>query len=114
MINKEIPSEIIARDLKILQEPTGNIYETLVIISKRANQLSLQQKDELQSKLEEFAPSTDSLEEVFENREQIEISTHYERLPKTTVVATEEFLAGEIYYRNPNREQKPPEEIELT
>ena len=80
-------------------EQTGNIYETVVVLSKRANQISLDIKQELDSKIEEFAPPTDNLEEVFENREQIEISKYYERLPKPTLIATQEFLDDDIYYR---------------
>ena len=95
------PSEVIPRDLRKLEIGTANIYESIVIISKRANQLSLEQKEELHGKLAEFAPSTDNLEEVFENREQIEISTYYEKLPKTTIVATEEYTENKIYYRMP-------------
>jgi len=78
-----------------------NIYQSIAIIGKRANQLSLEQKEELHDKLAEFAPSTDNLEEVFENREQIEISTYYEKLPKTTIVATEEFINSKVYFRMP-------------
>jgi DNA-directed RNA polymerase subunit K/omega len=82
-----------------IDAPTGNIYESVAIISKRANQISSQLKQELARKLEEFSTTTDSLEETFENREQIEISKYYERIPKATLTATEEFLAGEIYFR---------------
>jgi DNA-directed RNA polymerase subunit K/omega len=100
------PLEVVPRDLRELEDKTHNIYESIVIIGKRANQLSVQQKEELQNRLQEFAPATDSLEEVFENREQIEISTHYEKLPKNTVVATEEFTEGKVYFRNPADEKK--------
>src|SRR5687767_8501805 len=106
MSTQNIPLEVISRDLREIDEKSGNIYESLVIISKRANQISAQQKEELHNKLAEFAPSTDNLEEVFENREQIEISTYYERLPKTTIVATEEFTEGKVYFRNPAREKQ--------
>jgi len=101
MSNNQIPSEVISRDLRNLENKTGNIYQSLVIIAKRANQISAEQKEELHGKLAEFAPSTDNLEEVFENREQIEISTYYEKLPKTTIVATEEFTDNKIYFRMP-------------
>ncbi len=93
----------ITRDLNKLDNVTGNIYETLTIISKRANQISIEMKEELNQKLEEFASYTDNLEEVFENREQIEISKFYERLPKATLIALQEFLDGKIYYRNPDK-----------
>ena len=83
---------------------TGNIYETVVVLSKRANQIGLDIKQELDKKIEEFAPSTDNLEEVFENREHIEIAKFYERLPKPTLIAVEEFLDEQIYFRNPHKE----------
>ncbi|MDB5262220.1 MAG: DNA-directed polymerase subunit omega [Adhaeribacter sp.] len=83
---------------------TGNVYESVSIISKRANQISVKIKEELNSKLAEFATTVDNLEEVFENREQIEISKYYERLPKATNLAIEEFLEGKIFYRMPEEE----------
>jgi len=88
-----------------LAKPTGNIYETVMIIAKRANQISANVKQELSQKLEEFSNYADTLEETFENREQIEISKHYERLPKPTLVAIEEFRNGEIYYRKVDEQQ---------
>lgn len=88
-----------ARDISKLVEHTGNIYETLAIISKRANQLNVEIKHELSEKLEEFAISSDTIEEVHENKEQIEISKFYERLPNAALIATEEYLAGTIHYR---------------
>lgn len=101
-----IPNTTVTRNINDLDRPTGNIYESLVIIAKRANQISNSVKDELHSKLAEFASSNDNLEEIFENREQIEISKHYERMPKPTLVAMDEFLNDKIYFRNPNKEQK--------
>ncbi len=95
----------ITRNLDQLDAPTGNIYETVSIISKRANQIGVELKEELNKKLEEFASYTDNLEEVFENREQIEISKFYERLPKPTLIALQEFLEGKVYHRNPAKEQ---------
>ena len=97
-------STTITRDLNKMDIETGNIYETVLIISKRSNQISSELKEELNHKLEEFASFTDNLEEVFENREQIEISRYYERLPKPTLIAAEEFINHEIYYRNPTEE----------
>ena len=94
----------ITRDVRVLAENTGNIYEAVSIVAKRSNQISVELKDELSKKLEEFASFTDNLEEVFENREQIEISRFYERLPKATLIAAEEFMNNEIYYRNPEKE----------
>ncbi|MDQ3191208.1 MAG: DNA-directed RNA polymerase subunit omega [Bacteroidota bacterium] len=100
----------VTRDFAELDAPTGNIYESLAIISKRANQLSAELKEELTSKLAEFASSTDNLEEVFENREQIEISKFYERLPKPASIAVQEFMEDKIYYRNPAKELQEGEE----
>ena len=89
----------VTRDINRLDNETNNIYQTVMIVAKRANQISVELKQELNRKLEEFAYYTDNLEEVFENREQIEISKYYERLPKPTLIATQEFLDDEIYYR---------------
>jgi BioD-like phosphotransacetylase family protein len=77
-----------------------------MIISKRANQISVEMKEELNKKLQEFASYTDNLEEVFENREQIEISKFYERLPKPSLLAAQEFIEGKIYYRNPAKDKQ--------
>ena len=98
------PTNTVTRDVMDLCDETGNIYESVVIIAKRANQISSDIKNELSKKLQEFASSTDNLDEIFENREQIEISRFYERLPKATLMATEEFVEGKIYYRNPAKE----------
>ncbi len=95
---------IITRDLNTLAEETGNLYESVVVISKRAKQISSKIKEELSSKLAEFATTVDNLEEIFEHREQIEISRFYERMPKPTIVASEEFLNGEITFRYPVEE----------
>jgi len=106
-INKPaVASSTITRDLRELDVKTDNIYESLVIMSKRANQISNNIKEELHQKLSEFASSNDNLEEVFENREQIEISKYYEKLPKPSLVAIQEFLEDKIYYRNPEKEQQ--------
>lgn len=94
------------RDLRDLDGKTGNIYESIAIISKRANQISGEIKEELTNKLAEFASTTDNLEEIFENREQIEISRFYERLPKPSLIAIQEFFDDKIYYRNPTTETK--------
>ena len=99
MANKKIPVNTLTRDLNHLAEPTGNIYETVVILSKRANQIAIAEKKELTRKLEEFKNDRDTMEEVFENREQIEISKYYERQPKPSLVAIEEFQEGEVFYR---------------
>src|ERR1700761_2060221 len=101
-----VSNTTITRDLRELDAKTNNIYESLVIMGKRANQISNNIKEELHQKLSEFASSNDNLEEVFENREQIEISKHYERLPKPTLVAVQEFLDGKVYHRNPSKEKE--------
>ncbi|MBQ8219737.1 MAG: DNA-directed RNA polymerase subunit omega [Bacteroidaceae bacterium] len=98
------PTNTITRDMADFREKTGNVYESIAIMGKRANQISTDIKDELKKKLEEFSSSSDNLEEVFENREQIEISRYYERLPKPTLIATQEFLEDKVYYRNPLKE----------
>ena len=96
----------ITRDMRDLDAKTGNVYEAVSIISKRANQISTELKEELTGKLQEFASNTDNLEEVFENREQIEISKFYEKLPKPSSVAVQEFLEGKVYFRNPEKENQ--------
>ncbi len=95
---------IITRDTDKIAAVTGNVYESVFVISQRARQISSKTKEELQSKLSEFASTIDNLEEVFENREQIEISKYYERLPKPTSVAIEEFMEGKVNYRDKNSE----------
>ncbi len=88
------------------EEKTGNMYESIVVLARRSNHIAAEMKEELNEKLSEFASVSDNLEEVFENREQIEISKHYERLPKATLVAVQEFLDGKIYHRNPAKDQQ--------
>ena len=95
---------VVTRQKDQFYKGTGNIYETVAILTKRANQIAAEMKEELNKKIEEFATNNDSLEEVFENREQIEIAKFYERLPKPTLIAIHEFLHDEIYYRNPNKD----------
>ena len=95
-----VPNNTVTRKLTDIDAQTGNIYESVVVISRRANQIATQLKQELNRKLADFSSTTDTLEETFENREQIEISRYYERLPKPTLIATEEFLEGEVYFRN--------------
>ena len=96
---KKVPSNTITRDIKYLAEPTGNIYETVVLLYKRANQIALAEKKELAKKLEDFRTDRDTMDEVSENREQIEISKYYEKLPKPDLIAISEFDDGELYYR---------------
>lgn len=101
-----LASSTVTRDLRDLDKTTDNIYESIVVMSKRANQISNNIKEELSQKLSEFTSSNDNLEEVFENREQIEISKHYEKMPKPTLIAVQEFLEDKVYYRNPSKEQQ--------
>lgn len=90
-------------DIKRLGDISGgNVYKSLIIVGKRSNQITMDIKEELTSKLAEFAPAYDNLEEVMENKEQIEISRHYERKPKATQVALEQFQEGEVFYRDPH------------
>ncbi len=96
----------ITRDIHSLDEKTGNLYESIAIISKRSNQMTVKLKEEIANKLAEFTVSSDSLEEILENREQIEISRQYERMPKAAIQAIEEFIAEKTYFRNPSKEQK--------
>lgn len=99
------PLNTVTRDLVELAQETGNIYETVSIISKRANQIAAEMRHDLEKKLQEFASLNDNLEEVSENREQIEISRYYEKLPKPTLIATQEYIDGKLYYRNPSKDR---------
>ncbi|WP_024994930.1 DNA-directed RNA polymerase subunit omega [Phocaeicola paurosaccharolyticus] len=100
------PSNTITRDMMDLCKDTGNVYETVAIIGKRSNQIAVEMKNDLSKKLQEFASYNDNLEEVFENREQIEISRYYEKLPKATLIAAQEYEEGKVYYRNPSKEKE--------
>lgn len=92
-------NNIETRDINDLKNKTGNLYESIAIIAKRANQINITLKEELHNKLEEFASHTDSLEEIHENKEQIEISRAYERMPNPALLATQEFMEGKVYHR---------------
>ena len=105
------PVSTVTRNVMDLCQDTGNIYESVAIIAKRANQISVQIKEDLSKKLAEFASYNDSLEEVFENREQIEISRYYEKLPKPTLLATQEFVDDQVYWRDPLKEQQKEREL---
>ena len=98
------PISTVTRNLNDLSQETGNIYESVVIIGKRANQIAAAMKDEISKKLQEFSTSNDNREEVFENDEQIQISRYYERLPKPSLIATQEFVEGKVYFRNPAKQ----------
>jgi len=102
--NTKAESTTVTRDMEEIENVTGNIYESCVVIAKRSDQISVDLREELVGKLNEFASSSDNLEEVFENREQIEISRIYERLPKTNAIAMKEFLGDEVYTRKTSEE----------
>lgn len=104
--NSEAPLSTVTYDREAVEETTGNLYEAIVIMAKRASQINGDLKKELIDKLDEFATHNDSLEEVFENKEQIEVSKFYERLPKPTAIAVEEWLEKRTYHRNPDLETK--------
>jgi DNA-directed RNA polymerase subunit K/omega len=107
----ETPASIETLDVHKMADGAENIYQAVIVVAKRANQISVDIKQELSQKLEEFASYTDNLEEIFDNREQIEISRYYERLPKPTLLAVEEYLNGELYFRKPE-EETPVDESE--
>lgn len=98
------PTTTVTRNLMDLCRDTSNIYESVAIIAKRSNQINSEMKEELSKKLVEFGNHSDTLEEMFENEEQIQISRYYERLPKPTLIATQEFVEDKIFYRNPSKE----------
>ena len=108
---QSLDPNIQSRDVTEMANKATNIYETLNIIAKRANQLSVELKNELHGKLEEFATSTETIEEISENKEQIEISKFYEKLPNPVIIATNEFLKGELEYRYLNQEEDDDEQI---
>ena len=99
------PLNTVTRDMIELSEDTGNVYETVCIIAKRANQIAGEMKHDLEKKLQEFASLNDNLEEISENREQIEISRYYEKLPKPTLIATQEYVDNKLFFRNPLKER---------
>lgn len=100
------PTTTVTRDMiKLCHGNKENVYETVMVIAKRSNQIAAEMKQDLEKKLQEFASFNDNLEEVFENREQIEISRYYEKLPKPTLIATQEYIDDKIYYRNPAKEK---------
>lgn len=103
--NTNAPLNTVTRDMIELSEDTQNVYETVCIIAKRSNQIAGEMKHDLEKKLQEFASLNDNLEEVSENREQIEISRYYEKLPKPTLIATQEYIEGKIHYRNPSKDK---------
>ena len=100
------PLNTVTRDVIKLSQDTGNVYETVCIIAQRANQIAVEMKKDLEKKLQEFATLNDNLEEVSENREQIEISRYYEKLPKPVLIATQEYIEGKVMYRNLVKEKE--------
>ena len=103
------PTSTVTRNMADFVHETGNVYESVAIIGKRSNQIATEMKEELLKKLNEFSSTTDNLEEQFENHEQIEISRYYERLPKPTLIAAQEFIDGKVYFRDPSKESSEEE-----
>ena len=109
---KKVINTTITRNTANFSEMTGNIYETVAVLTKRANQIAAEEKKELHNKIEDFRSSTDALDEMFENREQVDLVRRYERQPKPTLEATEEYLEGNTYYRNPAKENQQKRHLE--
>lgn len=109
---KKVVTTTITRNTDDFSRMTDNIYETVAVLTKRANQIAAEEKKELHNKIDDFKGGSDTLEEMFENREQIEIVRRYEQQPKPTLEATEEYLEGQIYYRNPAKEDKQAQKFE--
>ena len=108
---KKVINTTVTRNTSNFSEMTGNIYETVAVLTKRANQIASAEKKELHDKIEDFRSSTDALDEMFENREQVDLVRRYERQPKPTLEATEEYLEGDIYYRNPAKENRQAQRL---
>ena len=109
---KKVTNTIITRNTAKFNQMTDNIYETVALLSKRANQIAAEEKKELHNKIDDFKSNNDSVDEIFENREQVEIVRRYEQQPKPTLEATEEYLEGDIYYRNPAKEDQQKKRLE--
>jgi hypothetical protein len=109
---KKIPNTTITRNTAEFSQMTGNIYETVAVLTKRANQIAIEEKKELHKKIEEFANNNDGIDEYYENREQIDVVRRFEQMPKPVLVATEEYLNHELYYRNPAKEDKEQQRME--
>jgi DNA-directed RNA polymerase subunit K/omega len=109
---KKIPNTTITRNTAEFSQMTGNIYETVAVLTKRANQIAIEEKKELHKKIEEFANNNDGIDEYYENREQIDVVRRFEQMPKPVLVATEEYLDHELYYRNPAKEDKEQQHME--
>lgn len=109
---KKVINTTVTRNTAQFSDMTGNIYETVAVLTKRANQIAAEEKKELHNKIEDFRSSTDALDEMFENREQVDLVRRYERQPKPTLEATEEYLEHDIYYRNPAKENQQKRHLE--
>ena len=109
---KKVPNTTITRNTSDFSQMTGNIYETVVVLTKRANQIAAEEKKQLHDKIDEFKSSNDAIDELYENREQIDIVRSFEMMPKPSLEATEEYLNGEIYYRNPAKEDKAAKHLD--
>ncbi|MBR6049511.1 MAG: DNA-directed RNA polymerase subunit omega [Bacteroidales bacterium] len=109
---KKVSNTTITRNTADFSQMTDNIYETVAVLTKRANQIAAEEKKELHNKIDDFKSNSDALDEMFENREQIEIVRRYEQMPKPTLEATEEYLEGDIYYRNPAKEDQQKRKLE--
>lgn len=109
---KKVPDTTITRNTALFSQMTENIYETVAVLTKRANQIALDEKKELKKQIEEFTASNDGMDEYYENREQVETVRRFERMPKPVLTATEEYLNQEIYYRNPAKEDLNQQKME--
>ena len=109
---KKVTNTTITRNTALFSNMTDNIYETVAMLTKRANQISIEEKRELHKKIEEFAGTNDAMDEYYENREQIEVVRRFEKMPKPVLVATEEYLEGKLYYRNPAKEDQEQQRME--
>ena len=109
---KKVINTTITRNTALFSRMTGNIYETVAMLTKRANQISIDEKRELHKKIEEFSSSNDAMDEYYENREQIEVVRRFEKMPKPVLTATEEYLEDKLYYRNPAKEDQEQQKME--
>lgn len=109
---KKVANTTITRNTAQFSRMTNNIYETVAMLTKRANQIAIDEKKELHKKIDEFTSSNDAMDEYYENREQIEVVRRFEKMPKPVILATEEYLANEIYYRNPAKEDPNEQKME--
>lgn len=109
---KKVNNTTITRNTAEFNKMTDNIYETVAVLTKRANQIAMEEKRELHNKIDEFKSSSDAIDEMYENREQVDLVRRYEQQPKPTLEATEEYLEGKIYYRNPAKEDQQKQKLE--